>query len=464
MGKMKVLEYETEEIVKGDKDFLWHHLKPHKVFETTEQLIPVKGDGLMITDIRGREFLDVTSGGVWSVVVGYGRESVARAVYEQLKEMPYFAGAFGNIPAIKFAQKLLEKLPRMGKVYFSNSGSEANEKAFKLLRQASRFVPERKGKIKVLYRDRDYHGTTIGAMSASGQIERKKDFEPLVEGFVEFPHCCCYRCPFDKSYPGCNIECARVIDDIIQKEGPETVGGLIVEPITAGGGIIPPVPEYFPIVQEICRKHDVWLIMDEVVCGFGRSGKFWGHDHYDVDPDIVTMAKGLASSYEALSATVVKQEIFDLFVNDPADPNSRLNFFRDISTYGGCAGPMAAALETTRIIEEENLVERSREMGAYLLERLKELLDLPIVGDVRGVGLFCGVEFVRDKATKEPVSEAEMAKIVGNMFAQNIIVGRTNVSITGLNTVMNFAPSLIITKEQVDRLVDGVRKAAEMGL
>ncbi len=464
MGKVNVLEYETEEIVKGDKDFLWHHLKPHKVFETAEQLIPVKAEGLMVTDIRGREFLDFTSGGVWSVVVGYGRESVARAVYEQLKEMPYFAGVYGNVPAIKFAQKLLEKLPRMGKVYFSNSGSEANEKAFKLLRQASRFVPERKGKIKILYRDRDYHGTTIGAMSASGQIERKKDFEPLVEGFVEFPHCCCYRCPFDKSYPGCNIECARVIDDIIQKEGPETVGGLIVEPITAGGGILTPVPEYFPIVQEICRKYDVWLIMDEVVCGFGRSGKFWGHEHYDVDPDIVTMAKGLASSYEPLSAVVVKQCIYDLFVNDPADPQTRLNFFRDISTYGGCAGPMAAALETTRIIEEENLVERSREMGVYLLDRLKELLDLPIVGDVRGVGLFCGVEFVRDKVTKEPVSEAEMAKIVGNVFAQSVIVGRTNVSITGLNTVMNFAPALIVSKEQIDRLVDAVRKAAEIGI
>jgi taurine-pyruvate aminotransferase len=464
MGKMKVLEYETEEIVKGDKDFLWHHLKPHKVFETTEQLIPVKAEGLMITDIRGREFLDVTSGGVWSVVVGYGRESVARVVYEQLKEMPYFAGVYGNVPAIKFARKLIEKLPRMGKVYFSNSGSEANEKAFKLVRQASRIAPERAGKIKILYRDRDYHGTTIGAMSASGQIERKKDFGPLVEGFVEFPHCCCYRCPFDKSYPGCDIECARVIDDIIQKEGPETVGGLIVEPITAGGGILTPVDEYFPIVQEICRKYDVWLIMDEVVCGFGRSGKFWGHEHYGVDPDIVTMAKGLASSYEPLSATVVKQRIYDIFLNDPADPHTRLNFFRDISTYGGCAAPMAAALETTRIIEEEQLVERSREMGAYLLERLKELLDLPTVGDVRGVGLFCGVEFVRDKATKEPVSEAEMAKIVGNVFAQNVIVGRTNVSITGLNTVMNFAPALIITKEQIDRLVGAVRKAAEMGL
>ncbi len=464
MSKSDVLQYNTEEIVKGDKDFLWHHLKPHKVFETAEQMIPVKADGLMITDIRGREFLDVTSGGVWSVIVGYGRESVAKVVYEQLLEMPYFAGAYGNVPAIKFAGKLLEKLPRLHKVYFSNSGSEANEKAFKLIRQAARIAPERKDKIKIMFRDRDYHGTTFGAMSASGQIERKKHFEPLVPGFVEFPNCCCYRCPFDKSYPNCTIDCARVIDDIIVKEGPETVGGLIVEPITAGGGIIPPVPEYFPIVQEICRKHDVWLIMDEVVCGFGRTGKFWGHEHYDVDPDIVTMAKGLASSYEPLSAMVVRDRLFEIFLNDPSDPAKRLDFFRDISTYGGCAGPMAAALETTRIIEEENLIEQAREKGAYLLDKLKELLDLPLVGDVRGVGLFCGVEFVRDKKTKEPVSEGEMAKLVGNVFAQNVIVGRTNSSITGLNTVMNFAPSLTITKEQIDRVVATVRKAAEMGI
>jgi taurine-pyruvate aminotransferase len=464
MEKTNWLEYDADEMVQGDKDSLWHHLKPHKVFENQEQLVVVEGKGLNITDIRGREYLDVTSGGVWSVMVGYGRESVAKAVYDQLVKMPYFAGAFGNIPAIKFAQKLLEKLPRMDKVYFSNSGSEANEKAFKIIRQASKIVPERKGKYKVLFRDRDYHGTTIGAMAASGQNERTQDFGPFPDGFVEFPHCCCYRCPFDKTYPGCNIECAHVIEEVIEREGADTIGGLIVEPVTAGGGIIPPVKEYFPIVQDICKKHDIWLIMDEVVCGFGRTGKFWGHEQFDVDPDMITMAKGLASSYEPLSATVVKQHIYDCFVNDPSDPETRLNYFRDISTYGGCTGPMAAALESTRIIEDEDLVENSRVIGKYLLEKLQELKDLPIVGDVRGVGLFCGVEFVRDKATKEPVSEAEMGTIMGNMMAQNVIVGRTNSSITGLNTVMNFAPCLIITKEQVDRIVGAVRNAVEKGI
>ena len=464
MKQTNWLEYDAEEMVKGDKEYLWHHLKPHKVFETKEQMVVVKGEGIVITDIRGREYIDVTSGGVWSVMVGYGRESIAKAVYDQLVKMPYFAGAFGNIPSIKFAEKLLEKLPRLDKVYFSNSGSEANEKAFKLVRQASHVSAERRGKFKILFRDRDYHGATLGAMSATGQIQRKKDFGPFPEGFVEIPHCCCYRCPFEKTYPGCNIDCARAVEDVVAREGADTVGGLIVEPIVAGGGIIPPVKEYFPIVQDICNKHDIWLIIDEVVCGFGRTGKFWGHDHYDVDPDIVTMAKGLASSYEPLSATVVKQKVYDCFLNDPANPETRWNFFRDISTYGGCTGPMAAALESTRIIEDENLLENCRVVGAYLLEKLNELKALPLVGDVRGVGLFCGIEFVRDKKTKEPVSEEEMATLIANVMAENVIVGRTNSSFDGLNTVMNFAPSLIITKQQVDMVVAAVRKAIEKGI
>ncbi|MFT5730814.1 MAG: taurine-pyruvate aminotransferase [Desulforhopalus sp.] len=464
MEKTNWLDYDADEMVKGDKDALWHHLKPHKVFESQEQMIIVEGKGLNVTDIRGREYLDVTSGGVWSIMVGYGRETIAKAVYDQLVKMPYFAGVFGNVPAIKFAQKLLEKLPRMDKVYFSNSGSEANEKAFKIVRQASRIVPEREGKFKILFRDRDYHGTTIAAMSATGQIQRKKDFGPFLEGFVEIPHCCCYRCPFDKNYGECNIECAHALEDVIAKEGADTIGGLIVEPIVAGGGIIPPVKEYYPIIQDICKKHNIWLIMDEVVCGFGRTGKFWGHEQYDVDPDIVTMAKGLASSYEPLSATVVKQHVYDCFVNDPSNEEDRLNYFRDISTYGGCAGPMAAALESTRIIEDENLVENSKEVGAYLLEQLNTLKDLPLIGDIRGIGLFCGIEFVRNKETKEPISEGEMATIMGRMMAQSVIVGRTNSSFDGLNTVMNFAPSLTITKEQVDQVVAAVKNAVEEGL
>ena len=330
-----------------------------------------------------------------------------------------------------------------------------------LVRQASRISPERKGKYKIMYRDRDYHGCTFGAMSSTGQAQRKEDYGPFLDGFVEFPHCCCYRCPYDKTYGECNIECARKVEDIILEEGPETVGGLIVEPITAGGGILKPVPEYFPILQEICNKYDVWLIIDEVVCGFGRTGKFWGHEHFDVDPDIITMAKGLASSYEALSATVVKQKIYDLFLCDPSDPETRLNYFRDISTYGGCTAPMTAALESTRIIEDEDLVENSRVVGEYLLEKLKGLEHFDSVGDVRGQGLFAGIEFVTDKATKEPVTEAQMAALMANLLAQGVIAGRTNSSFHGLNNVMNFAPCLIITKDQVDTVVSAVSAAIE---
>nr|WP_321398679.1 aminotransferase class III-fold pyridoxal phosphate-dependent enzyme [uncultured Desulfobacter sp.] len=453
------LEYDVETMVEKDNNSLWHHLKSHTVFKEKEQMIVVGGKGLNIYDIRGNEYLDATSGGVWSVMVGYGRESIARAVYEQLKQMPYFAGAYGSIPAIKFAAKLLELLPRHGKIYFSSSGSEANEKAFKMVRLASRICNPRKGKYKILYRDRDYHGTTIATMSACGQFERKKGFGPFVEGFAQVPHCLCYRCPFDKSYPGCDIDCARAVEEVILKEGPDTVGGFIVEPITAGGGIIPPVKEYFPMVQEICKKYGVWIIMDEVVCGFGRTGKFWGHDHYDVDPDIITMAKGLASSYEALSATAVKQEIYDIFLNDTANPEEQTNFFRDISTYGGCTAPMAAALESTRIIEDEHLVENSREKGRLLLDRLKALTSLPVVGDVRGVGLFCGLEIVVDKEKKTPPSEPQMAALMGNILAEKVIVGRTNSSLPGMNTTLYFVPCLTVSEAEIDTMVTAVASA-----
>jgi len=459
--KINLFEYDIDEMVRGDRDYLWHHLKPHQVFQTAEQMIFVEGKGLRVKDIRGREYLDATSGGVWSVMVGHGRESIAAAVYEQMNTLAYYAGTVGIIPAIKFAAKLIERLPRLGKVFFSNSGSEANEKAFKVVRQLSHIDPDRKGKYKILFRSRDYHGTTIGALSATGQLERKQDFGPFAEGFTEFPHMLCYRCPFGKNYPGCDLDCAYRLEDIILREGPDTVGACIVEPIVAGGGVIVPVNEYYPILQQICRQYGIYLIMDEVVCGFGRTGKFWGHDHYQVDPDIVTMAKGLASSYMPLSATVFRQDIFDKFLFDPQQSGQRLNFFRDISTYGGCAGAMAAALENTRIIEEEQLVENSRVVGAYLLEGLRSLGDMPLVGDVRGQGLFCCIEFVRDKQTKEPISEAEITRIMALVTAEGVLAGRTNTSLPGNNNIMNFAPALIAAKADIDEIITAVKHAIE---
>jgi taurine-pyruvate aminotransferase len=456
-----VLDYGVDEMIGGDRDHLWHHIKPHTCFKTQEQMVIVAGKGLMVTDIRGREYLDATSGGVWCVNVGYGRDSIADAVAAQMKKMAYFAGSVGTIPSIKLSGKLLDLMPKMGKVYFSNSGSEANEKSYKIIRQATTIDPARKGKFKILYRDRDYHGTTIAVLASSGQAERKKDFGPFPEGFVQIPHCLCYRCPFGKTYPGCDIQCARAVEEIILKEGPDSVGGLIVEPITAGGGIIIPVDEYFPILQAICKKYGLFLVIDEVVAGFGRTGKFFGYQHFDVDPDMVTLAKGMASAYEPISATVVKQHVYDLFLNDPSDPDKRMHFFRDISTYGGCAGVMAASLENIRIMETENLVENSRVMGDYLLGRLRELQDYPVVGDVRGKGLFCGVELVTDKQGKQPPSEAQMGAVVDAVKAEGVLLGRTNSSLPGLNTTLYYAPALVITREEADRMVDATRKGIQ---
>ena len=456
--KEDLINYDADEMIKQDIDCLWHHLTQHKAFQDREPMVIVEGDGLILKDIRGREYLDAVSGGVWCVNVGYGRESIAEVVYEQLKKMPYYAGTAGNIPTIRFANKLLSLLPRLDKAYFSNSGSEANEKAYKMIRQGFRLKYPDKNKFKILYRDRDYHGTTIAALSSSGQKERREGFGPFVDGFIEFPHACCYRCAFNKTYPGCDIECARIVEEIIEREGPDTVGGLIVEPITAGGGIIVPVQEYYTVLQDILRKYDVLLIMDEVVNGFGRTGKMFGHQHYDVDPDIITLAKGLASAYLPLSATAVKKEVFDIFINDPAD---KMSYFRDISTYGGCAAACAAALESTRIIEDENLCENSRIVGDYMLESLEELREFSIVGDVRGRGLFAGIELVKDKGTKEPASEDFLGGIVADIAAHGVLVGKTSRSLPGLNNTLNLAPALIATKDQIDQIVDAIKKAIE---
>jgi len=349
-------KFDAAGYVEADKAHVWHHLLQHQAIAAKGPMIVTEAKGLRIKDINGREYLDATSGGVWCVNVGYGRDRIANAVCEQLKKMPYYAGTAGNIPHIEYAAKLIGYMPGLSRVYLSNSGSEANEKAFKMIRSLAH-IKGNVEKKKIIFRNRDYHGTTIAALSATGQPERKEWFGPFVPGFVEFPHACCYRCAFNKTYPGCNIECARALETVIKQEGPETVGGVIVEPITAGGGVIPPVPEYYPILQEICRKYDVLMIMDEVVCGVGRTGKMFGYQNYDVKPDIVTMAKGVASAYMPISVTVTTEEVFRSFLHDPSEP---MSYFRDISTFGGCAGACTAAIENLGIIEDENLLDQCR--------------------------------------------------------------------------------------------------------
>ena len=444
-------------VVAADRAHVWHHLTQHKPFETGEPRVIVEGKGMRVWDQAGREFLDAVSGGVWTVNVGYGRESIADAVRDQLVKLNYFAGSAGSIPGALFSEKLISKMPGMSRVYYCNSGSEANEKAFKMVRQIAhkRYGGE---KHKILFRERDYHGTTIGALSAGGQPERNAQYGPFAPGFIEVPHCLEYRAHDqgwgDLSGEAYGRRAADAIEEVILREGPETVGALCLEPITAGGGVIVPPKGYWERVQEICRKYDILLHIDEVVCGLGRTGTWFGYQQFGIEPDFVTMAKGVASGYAAIACCVTTEKVFDLFKDDAADP---LNYFRDISTFGGCTAGPAAALENMRIIEEENLLENTQKMGERLTANLLALQEKhAVIGEVRGLGLFQGVELVSDRTTKEPVPETQAQQVVAECGAQGVIIGVTNRSLPGLNTTLCLSPALIATAADIDQITDAI--------
>ncbi len=443
------------EVIENDRAHVWHHLSQHKKYETSDPLVIIEGKGMQVWDANGKQYLDAVSGGVWTVNVGYGRESIADAVRDQLVKLNYFANSAGSIPGSMFSKALIDKMPGMSRVYMSNSGSEANEKAFKIVRQIAHNKYDGK-KHKILYRDRDYHGTTITALSACGQNERKDQYGPFTPGFVEVPHCCEYR----SQYGECDdygVRAARAIEDVILREGPDTIGAICLEPVTAGGGVIPPPEGYWETVQEICTKYDILIHIDEVVCGLGRTGKWFGYQHYGIKPDMVTMAKGVASGYAAISCTVTTEEVFEQFKANPSDP---MSYFRDISTFGGCAAGPAAALENMRIIEEENLLDNVTRMGDYLLDRLEDLKGKHgNVGDVRGKGLFVGLELVTDRQSKQPVDETLAQAVVGDCLAQGVIIGVTNRSIAGFNNTLCLSPALICTKSDLDQIVEAIDNA-----
>lgn len=426
-----------------DSAHVWHHMSQHA---NSKAPMFVKGEGSYLWNAAGERFLDATSGGVWCVNVGYGRETIAETVKNNLIQLNYYAGSGGTPIASKFAAKLLSFMPGLNRVYYSNSGSEANEKAYKMVRQISeKFYGGKKSKI--LYRDRDYHGTTITCLSSSGQEERKNQYGPFTPGFVEFPHCCEYRSQYGAvdNYAELSLE---ALEKVILDEDPDTIGAIVVEPITAGGGVIVPPEGYFKGVEALCRKYNILLHIDEVVCGLGRTGAWFGYQHFDIKPDIVTMAKGVASAYAAISCTVVSENVFEK-LNDR--PDERESYFRDISTFGGCTAGPAAALENIAIIEREGLVENSKVIGDYLLNSLSLLMDKhQIIGDIRGKGLFIGLELVKDRITKEPVDETVLMKIVAHCSKNGVLIGRTNRSFKKYNNTLCLSPMLTLSKEQAD--------------
>ncbi|MFK4306481.1 taurine-pyruvate aminotransferase [Bacillus sp. RC242] len=435
----------TQSLKKTDEKYLWHAMRGAAPSPTN--LIITKAEGAWVTDIDGNRYLDGMSG-LWCVNVGYGRKELARAAFEQLEEMPYFPLTQSHVPAIKLAEKLNEWLDDEYVIFFSNSGSEANETAFKIARQYHQQKGDH-GRYKFISRYRAYHGNTMGTLAATGQAQRKYKYEPLGQGFLHVAPPDTYRNLDDVH----TLASANEIDRVMTWELSQTVAGVIMEPIITGGGILMPPDGYMEKVKEICEKHGALLICDEVICGFGRTGKPFGFMNYGVKPDIITMAKGITSGYLPLSATAVRREVYEAFVG--SDDYDR---FRHVNTFGGNPAACALALKNLEIMENEKLIERSKELGERLLYELEDVKEHPNVGDVRGKGLLLGIELVEDKQTKEPASIEKMNKVINACKEKGLIIGKNGDTVAGYNNILQLAPPLSITEEDFTFIVKTMKE------
>jgi taurine-pyruvate aminotransferase len=428
-----------------DKDrlYVWHAMSGHD--RQADTLLIEEAEGAWITDVDGNRYLDGMSG-QWCVNAGYGREELARAGYEQMRKMPFYPLVHGHLPAVELSEKLNDWLEGDYVFFFSNSGSEANETAFKVARQYHQQNGEG-SRWKFVSRYRAYHGTTQGSLAATGHAQRKHRYEPLTPGYLHVAPPDRYRCAYCSNLSCCNLECAKAVERTVEWEMPETIAGVIMEPMITGGGMILSPDGYVEEVAAICERNGVLLIIDEVICGFGRTGKRFGHQHYGIKPDIVTMAKGITSGYQPLGATAVKREIFEKF--SETDEYGR---FRHISTFGGHPAACAVGVRNLQLLEDENLVERAAKLGEKLGQKLKELENHSLVGDVRGKGLIFGIELVEDKGSKRPARKDIVDQVARACKDRGLIVGKNFDTVPGFNNVLTICPPLNTSEEDLEMM------------
>jgi len=406
-------------------------------------LIMARADGVHYWDVSGKRYLDALSG-IYVAALGHNNRRVIDAIKAQLDTLCFSPPMHGTNPlAVQLANLLAELAPGdLSTVKFQCGGSEVTEAAIKLARQYHRLTGN-PGKYKIISRYLSWHGSTLGALSASGLKGRRTVNEPLAPGFLHVFPPTCYRCPFGKTYPDCGITCASIVGDVIEMEDPATVAAIMVEPIGHTGGLIVPPPEYLPMLREICDRHNVLLIFDEIITGIGRTGEMFAAETFGVTPDVVCVAKGLGGGYAPLSAMICKGSIADAF-GGPRETNPGCG---EGHTFEGNPISCAAGLAVLREILDRDILSNVRTQGARLrsaFERLAEKYD--VIGDIRGKGLFQAIEFVADRKTKTRMPDSFGVK-VGRRALERGLLCRFDPH------WIAFGPPLVVTSEQLDEMV-----------
>lgn len=429
------------ELAAIDRELIIH---PYLAKSVTERVIMASGSGCRLRDVEGREYLDAT-GGLWLAQIGHGRREIAAAAARQMEELEFFMSfwEFSNERAIELAERLVSiSPPRQRHVYFTNGGSEGNEAAIKLSRYSHALRGEGE-RTWVLARSQAYHGVGYGSGTATGFPLYHEGFGPMLPHVRHLTPPWPYRSElFDSGDPTdfCIAELERTIAEL----GPDKIAAFIGEPIMGVAGMIVPPDDYWPRVEKILREHGITFILDEVVSAYGRTGNWFAAEHFGVEPDIIVTAKGITSGYAPLGAVLVSDEIFDVVTAD----GFPMGF-----TYNGHPTTCAVALANLEVIESEGLLDRARETGAYILDRLGELADLPVVGEVRGVGMMHAIELVSDKQTRAPLPM--------DAVPEDAIRHETGVIVRDCQHSVVISPPLIMTREEADEVVDAIGSVLE---
>lgn len=416
--------------------------------------LAVRGEGVFIYDRHGNRYLDGCSGALVANL-GHGREDIARAIADQAARLAYVhAGAFTTEPAETLARMLAALAPGdLNRVFLVSGGSEATETALKMARQywVGRGRPE---KYLVISRRLSYHGATLGALAMSGHAARRRPYRPLLADFPQIPPCYHYRCPFCAHEPDCNLRCADALEEEILRVGPEYVAAFIAEPVVgAAAGATTPPPGYFEAVRQICDRYDVLFIADEVMTGFGRTGRMFGIEHWAAVPDIIATGKGLSAGYAPLGAVIAREEIY-------RTTQSGSGGFIHGFTYSGHPPSAAAGVAVLTILQEEGLVEAAARQGEYLKAALLRLQDRhPIIGEVRGKGLMLGLEFARDRTKKEPFARdlKVSERVVAAALRRGLCVYPGSGTVDGVRgDHILVGPPLVISRAELDLLVSAL--------